>query len=187
MWFLKYFSYPGPYFYFQANSLEDGEEGPDRLDKLEFKQSDVLGEALCAVIAHDAKARYSVSIKAWPKSWEHPVSFIVLSLIWKKKLISLLIQVQTNDLKMSNYLFSSRANLAYYYCNSPYSQTTGALKSIILDLFQWDVKYVSNVKQNIGRNTKKLYMGAKLMTQNIRHTKIQINRPKNRKRVGKIT
>ena len=35
----------------------DGDEAPDKLNKIGFQQSDVLGEALCAVIAHDSVAR----------------------------------------------------------------------------------------------------------------------------------
>jgi hypothetical protein len=37
-------------------SGEDGEEYREKLDKMEYKESDVLGEALCSLVAHDAAA-----------------------------------------------------------------------------------------------------------------------------------
>ena len=37
-------------------SGDDGEEYHEKLDKMEYKESDVLGEALCSLVAHDAPA-----------------------------------------------------------------------------------------------------------------------------------
>ena len=42
---------------------EDGEEAPKEIEKLEFRKSDVLGEALNAVIANDSEARRSLMDK----------------------------------------------------------------------------------------------------------------------------
>ena len=47
----------------QASAEEEGEEVPEKLEKLEFRKSDVLGEALVAVIANDSSARHDIMKK----------------------------------------------------------------------------------------------------------------------------
>ena len=44
----------------QHSGEEDEEEVPEKLGKLQFRKSDVLGEALNAVIANDSDARRSL-------------------------------------------------------------------------------------------------------------------------------
>ena len=47
----------------QHSGDENGEEAPKEIEKLEFRKSDVLGEALNAVIANDSEARRSLMEK----------------------------------------------------------------------------------------------------------------------------
>ena len=47
----------------QASAEEEGGEVPEKLEKLEFRKSDVLGEALVAVIANDSSARHDIMKK----------------------------------------------------------------------------------------------------------------------------
>ena len=48
---------------FQHSGDENGEEIPKEIEKLEFRKSDVIGEALNAVIANDTEARRSLMDK----------------------------------------------------------------------------------------------------------------------------
>ena len=47
----------------QASAEEDGEEVHEKLEKLKFRKSDVLGEALCAIVGNDSASRSSLMDK----------------------------------------------------------------------------------------------------------------------------
>eukprot|EP00090_Calanus_glacialis_P009715 TRINITY_DN18105_c0_g1_i1.p1 TRINITY_DN18105_c0_g1~~TRINITY_DN18105_c0_g1_i1.p1 ORF type:complete len:655 (+),score=221.26 TRINITY_DN18105_c0_g1_i1:2-1966(+) len=47
----------------QASAEEEGEEVHEKLEKLKFRKSDVLGEALCAIVANDSTGRSSLMDK----------------------------------------------------------------------------------------------------------------------------